>query len=446
MLVDIVFVLDYVMEVVLLIMFAEMFFYRKTITRRQRIFTILLYYIFHILLMTILTKSELFIKNVNLTLIKEVVFCLAFAALIKLLYKATYIRTVIIGAFYIAIQCFGEFISMILGWGYISKLIPVINANMQNKSIVYALLKLVFDFILLVFFRYGRGKYSESVGTYKKQEWIGLFIASVLPLRFMLWAAEEGDIVNNRANDTMFFYMVIIIAITNYFIFWLFSEMAKRNQRIKQEEALSMRLQNEVMSYQSLAENLEQQQRVAHEYKHNLAAIAMLAEQGNISALKEVTGKAVVNLKSSKVISTKHPIVDAILNTKYQEAEDKGIGLLMKIDDLSQLCLDESDLIIILSNLLNNAIDAAEESVEKIIKMKFVIENDKVILSVKNSHSADIVEREGVFASSKENQNKDHGYGIENVKECVDKYGGRYVIDYDEEYFSFSIMIENIRA
>ena len=37
----------------------------------------------------------------------------------------------------------------------------------------------------------------------------------------------------------------------------------------------------------------------------------------------------------------------------------------------------------------------------------------------------------------------EHGMGIRNVIEAIEKYGGRYVIDYDNEYFQFSILIPN---
>ena len=63
-----------------------------------------------------------------------------------------------------------------------------------------------------------------------------------------------------------------------------------------------------------------------------------------------------------------HVIVNAILNTKYQESEDKGIVFVVKINDLSHAKIQDEDMVIILSNLLNNAIEACQSCTDKIIK------------------------------------------------------------------------------
>lgn len=50
-----------------------------------------------------------------------------------------------------------------------------------------------------------------------------------------------------------------------------------------------------------------------------------------------------------------HVIVNAILNTKYQEARDKKIVFVVKINDLSHTKIQDEDLVIIRSNLLNSS-------------------------------------------------------------------------------------------
>ena len=61
------------------------------------------------------------------------------------------------------------------------------------------------------------------------------------------------------------------------------------------------------------------------------------------------------------VINTNHVIINAILNTKYQEAISKNIVFVFKVNDLSKIVIKDEDLVVILANLLNNAIEACEK-------------------------------------------------------------------------------------
>lgn len=115
----------------------------------------------------------------------------------------------------------------------------------------------------------------------------------------------------------------------------------------------------------------------------------------------------------------------------------------LKVNDLSGLKMEEEDIVIILSNLLNNALEACEHCEEKRIKLKFVLENGQAVISVKNSMAATPVVESGKVLTSKIKDVQEHGMGIQNVVETVEKYGGRYMVDYGEGEFQFSILIPN---
>ncbi len=54
---------------------------------------------------------------------------------------------------------------------------------------------------------------------------------------------------------------------------------------------------------------------------------------------------------------------------------DKNIVFIFKINDLSGINVSDEDIVVILSNLLNNAIEACEKCPDKrVIKMKLVRE------------------------------------------------------------------------
>lgn len=141
------------------------------------------------------------------------------------------------------------------------------------------------------------------------------------------------------------------------------------------------------------------------------------------------------------MINTNNVIVNAILNTKYQEMTDKGIVFAFRVNDLSKIGISDEDVVTILANLLNNAIEACEEcSGKKIIKLKFTCEKDRVIISVKNTYGRPIQYDKDEIVTSKVINPDEHGIGIKNIVSVIDKYNGSYVIQESGEEFYFSIV------
>ena len=104
--------------------------------------------------------------------------------------------------------------------------------------------------------------------------------------------------------------------------------------------------------------------------------------------------------------------------------------------------MKDEDVVTILSNLLNNAIEACEKCDDKkIIKLKFVNEDGVVIISVKNTFNHPVCYENGEIKSSKVARTEEHGIGIKNIIEVIEKYNGSYIIEDSKNEFYFSIMI-----
>lgn len=79
------------------------------------------------------------------------------------------------------------------------------------------------------------------------------------------------------------------------------------------------------------------------------------------------------------------------------------IIFIFQLNDLSDLNMEDEDLIIILSNLLNNAIEACEQcQCKKVIKLKFVREEEVAIISCKNTYEHEIIYKNNQIQTSKQ--------------------------------------------
>ena len=84
--------------------------------------------------------------------------------------------------------------------------------------------------------------------------------------------------------------------------------------------------------------------------------------------------------------------------------------------------------------------EACEKCVDKMIKVKFVRENEQIVISVMNTYADKPVIVNDSYKTSKEDKSM-HGMGIRNVREVVDKYGGTCVIKHDNLLFRFIVYI-----
>ena len=62
---------------------------------------------------------------------------------------------------------------------------------------------------------------------------------------------------------------------------------------------------------------------------------------------------------------------------------------------------------------------------------------------MKNTYEKEVKYKEGRILTTKEKNEHEHGIGIRNTIDAIEKYGGSYAIKYEDHQFLFSIMIPN---
>ena len=229
----------------------------------------------------------------------------------------------------------------------------------------------------------------------------------------------------------------------NIFVYFLINDIVTSEAKLHEKEILGRQFKNQIDMYRSISENYEIQKKKSHEFKNHILCIeSLLKDHEYDKASKYVRNISNTFVGEKNVINTNHVIINAILNTKYQEAISKNIVFVFKVNDLSKIVIEDEDLVVILANLLNNAIEACEKCEEKkIIKFKFMREDEFIVLSVKNTYNQPIIYNDNEIVTSKNVEPEMHGIGIKNIIQIVEKYNGEYVIKNEDDEFSFSIII-----
>lgn len=179
-----------------------------------------------------------------------------------------------------------------------------------------------------------------------------------------------------------------------------------------------------------------------HDVKHIMLYLENCLEQGKAEEAQKQIFQYTNELRGmERKVWTGFSFLDFILNYKKAEMDKNEISFKLDVD-LYSIPLEEAELGIVLGNLFDNAIEAANqcESQKRNIYLKIGNMNQMFLLCMKNSSIREPYLKKGRFMTTKEDSYA-HGLGVESVKRIVEDQGGSIWFQYDEEHFEVTILI-----
>ena len=293
-------------------------------------------------------------------------------------------------------------------------------------------------FVIWIRSRYGQGIDDEMT----EQEWIEFIVFPVFSAITILAFITNFEGRLTQGQENTIFFVVFGLVLMNIFVFYLILSIVHKRGEKKQEELLLEHARQTQQLYYQEQKKYEELQRHRHEYRNQMLVIQSLLNNKEYDRIVAYARDYCESEETEEWFDTNHPVVNTVLNLKYKIAKENKILMVVRFNDLSEISMKDADIISILSNLLDNAIEAAGKSqMEKPqIKVKFVIEHGKMILSVLNDWDHQYREENGKFLSLKADA-KSHGYGLENVKRIVKKYKGIYMVNKEGRKFQVIVNI-----
>ena len=214
-------------------------------------------------------------------------------------------------------------------------------------------------------------------------------------------------------------------------------QQIKRDNFLQEETYAHLKSQ-----YCRLKELYEENSRWVHDSKHELLYIGSCLEENNVSGAYESIQEYLQKIRGTeKKVWSNFPFLDFMLNYKKTEMDQRNINFMLDIE-LHHIAIPEEDLMIIIGNLLDNAVEAAGkcEELRRYIKLKIHNLNEMLLLCIENSNNEMPKLKNDMFVSSKKEKGT-HGWGIESVKRLVENNNGEIHFQYTEKYFQVQIMI-----
>lgn len=277
----------------------------------------------------------------------------------------------------------------------------------------------------------GRNGYDGlSNGEWIKLGLIPLFTMIALSVMYFCYSEEKRV-------QAVYLFLAVGLIVINFLVIGLMQEILVKGELLRENELTNQKKEDQLAHYRDMQAVYERQGQKMHDYKNQIRTVQVLLKEGDTQAAAALAERLTESISvEMAAVNTNHPIVDAVLNQKFHAAREQGISMIFKVSDMQGLKLDEEETVILLSNLLDNAIHECVEVVragrKAVISIKLVQEGGKLIFSVKNPVAEKVQATEGTAQDSDGGM---HGIGLMNVKAVVDKYGGDFAISCDGDKF-----------
>ncbi len=236
----------------------------------------------------------------------------------------------------------------------------------------------------------------------------------------------------------------IILITSNFLILFVID---KQEEFFRTEERLlfaETHLKNQISHYKELYAQQETLKKFQHDSKNFYTSlISMVESLPPEDAITYINDKIEINKHSEKVISSGHPVLDAIIYSKTNLAQKKNITISSIIKATSPIYIDELELGVLIGNAIDNAIEACEKitkPIQKKISISIILCGEMLSLEISNPIAVPI------NVNKLKTDKKDkllHGYGLESIRTITHKYNGNISFTCQENLFTLSAILVN---
>ncbi len=283
-----------------------------------------------------------------------------------------------------------------------------------------------------------RKKYENVKG----MQFAGLFLAPAVSVFIIFSLIYTGDVFVQMYGAFLIILNILALVIMNLYIWYLFSYQSK-NKKLRAE--LEIRKKQSEMQYQyyeKVEQRYQSSRKMVHDMRNHLQAIEALQEQ-DADKGKEYVKDMHRMLDSFGIVNyTENRMLNIILNDKAEEAQKNGIGMEIRIGEIRLEHIRDMDMTTIFANLLDNALEAAEQvEGKRMIRVQADTFRDFTVVKIRNPMPCGSAATGTESSPAKKGRKSHMGIGLENVRYTLETYGGGMMTEIQEGEFVVSITI-----
>lgn len=235
--------------------------------------------------------------------------------------------------------------------------------------------------------------------------------------------------------------IVVIMLVIMVLVFVLYERQMKFFSETNKKKVLEV--QNDYyqkqLEYMMSTENATR--RLRHDMKNHLVSILALAQESEDEVVVDYVDDLYHVLSpGNRRVSTGHIVIDNMLNNKIMLAAGEGIELQTDVAIPEKLVIGDVDLTILLGNLLDNAIENFDKEAGENIELVMRFDKGRLFVTCVNPYKGMRKRKSNRYDTHKGNK-KNHGYGLGNIYNVVDKYNGEVKIQDENNIFCVELLL-----
>lgn len=226
------------------------------------------------------------------------------------------------------------------------------------------------------------------------------------------------------------FYPQVLLGLCVHFFFYSI---------VSQKKILEVKNDSIIKQYDELSDSIHKYKCIIHDQKYFFNYVEEMLKDRQSEEIQNTLANY-QKCFGERYYWTGIEFIDNVITIEKRKMDAYQIEFQVEFS-IDDIYIEPMDLVIIMENLLENAIEAASKCE---LKRKIVFElkniNDVLLLKIWNTSCKFPYVKKDRFITDKDDSNV-HGWGVESVKSIVNKYNGSIEFKYDETFFEVDIII-----
>lgn len=276
----------------------------------------------------------------------------------------------------------------------------------------------------------------------KKEEYIIIIIFYIIFLIVVLLSiAMSRNVDFSLIWQKTFLILDMLMFIANIIVLKMIFHINQQKHYEMENALLHMQITQQEKRIREEEKNYREVQLLRHDLKRYLVTYRQLLQEGKYEVIEadidKILGK---RLNTNHCVYTENTILNAVICEKMEQCSIKNIKIEVQVN--ADKDMDSIEYGVVLSNLLDNAIEAEEQEKEenRYICLNIGVEQNMIHLVVSNYISESVLQNNALLETSKKNKQL-HGIGLRGVKEFVNNKEGEIEIFEENHMFVVHICV-----
>lgn len=271
-----------------------------------------------------------------------------------------------------------------------------------------------------------------------------IFITLILCIYLTTYYPLNKEPPNSLSGDIKMILISSLGLVCSVITVFTLDKLLEANFTRERELLLNQQFNVQVEHCKRLQSQFENAKSFRHDIKNHLICVKNLISNGDVKDavlyIEKITS-SVENL--SLQVNTCNPIADAVISEKYSICMNNNIEFDCFVNIPQKSQLDPFDLCVILSNALDNSLEACKKITDtktlKYIHIKSSLNKNFLLFEIENSVQA-YIDKTNLMTNKVDSSN--HGLGLLNIKNTANKYNGTINIETTNNKFILTVMLQ----